>query len=148
MAKEPRPPRAPRTSRGSKRFYPEGASLTKQSDAADCDLNVIVQKYAPDQTLAAWNTRVGRYGDFSQVGEFQEMLYRVVEAQEHFDALPALVRGYCQNDPGVFLDLVHDPNRVGELRALGLLAPGEEAPQPGAIPPAGGPDAPPKPEQS
>lgn len=121
-----------RVARGRNRFRPVGDTLTKQSMAEDCDINRIVAKYVADESLAVWNARPGRYGDFTGPQELQDALQRVIEAQESFEALPANIRAHVDNDPVEFLSLVHDPSRREELKALGLLPPGEAAPQPGS----------------
>jgi len=61
------------------------------------------------------------YGDFSMGLDFHEALNRVSEAESDFMKLPAPLRAHVENDPGLFLDLVFDPDRRGELEELGLI---------------------------
>lgn len=105
-------------------------SRTKQSFRSESDINVILAKYRATGVLEHWNRRVPRYGDFSSVPEYREALDRVKAAQQAFDQLPARVRKHCQNDPAELLQLALDPGRREELVALGLVPPGEAAPEP------------------
>lgn len=125
-----------------------GKSLTKQSLGEETDINYIVAKFISSGSLDAFNRREARYGDVSGVGDYMECLNRVLSAEDAFNSLPAEVRAHCQNDVVNFLELVHDPTRVEELRALGLLPPGETPPAPAGSSSAEGPDAPDESAQS
>ena len=46
--------------------------LTKISDAIDCDLNKLFDKYEKGGVLPQMIAREGRYGDFSSVPDYQE----------------------------------------------------------------------------
>ena len=103
-------------------------SLTKQAPAEETEISAMMERYAATGALPAFNRREPRYGDFTGPQELQEALQIVIEGREMFDALPAKIRAYVNNDPVQFLELVHDPGRLDELRALGLVPPGEAAP--------------------
>jgi len=108
-----------------------GISKTKQADAIETDINKIVGKFIAHGTLPIAGT-VPTYGDFSTFTTYHDALNLVMQAQNDFDDLPATVRKHVDNDPGKFLDLVHDPTRRAELEELGLVD--EQAPP--AAPPA------------
>lgn len=96
-------------------------SLTKQSHALETDVHKIVSKYV--QT-GVWpmQGKQPMYGDFSNGTSFHELLARVDEAEEQFMMLPSAVRDFCDNDPGVFLDNLNDPERLQAMIDRGLEA--------------------------
>lgn len=97
--------------------------LTKQSDLKDCDINKLFEKIAKGGALPDMIIREGRYGDFSEVPDYQEALNIVKTAQEQFDALPVNLRNKFENDPVKFLEFVTDEKNMDELEEMGLLKP-------------------------
>lgn len=101
--------------------------MTKQSFAAECDINTIMKRYM--QTGVAPGTKgVGRYGDFSQVGDYLEAQDIVKNANEQFKALPAVARERFKHDPAKLLQFVMDPKNREEAQKLGLLKDEVKAP--------------------
>lgn len=83
-------------------------SLTRQSEAKDCDINVIVARFEKTGQLPLFEE--GFYADVSEVGDYRSALEKVEMAERAFMALPAKIREEYGNDPAVFLDaLVTDP---------------------------------------
>lgn len=100
---------------------PEGGRLmTKQAEAAETDINAIIRRHMV-QNIPFPDGSNARYGDFSASLDYHQALNRLREAELTFNQLPVEVREYCKNDPGMFLDLVHDPERRDELVKLGLV---------------------------
>lgn len=97
--------------------------VTKQSDAKDCDINTIFKRYERTGQLPDMIVREPRYGDFSEVPDYQTSLEIVRTAQEQFDALGVDVRNRFANDPALFLAFVTDPKNVDEVERMGLLKP-------------------------
>ena len=64
---------------------------------------------------------VGTYGDFSEVGDYQQALDTIQRAKLQFDNLDSRVRERFKNDPAKFLEFVQDKNNLEEARKLGLL---------------------------
>lgn len=125
-------------------FQPEGGVMrTKQADAGDADINVIVRRARQTGSLPPPG-RVPRYGDFTDGGSFHERLSQLREAEAEFMELPARVRQLCQNDPGMFLDMVHDPEGLAELVEAGL--PGVRIPESAVPAPEPEPSPAPAPE--
>jgi len=112
-------------SNGTKRvqFVNDEPSLTKQSMSEDCDINVIMARFANTGVLSHENHRSPRYGDFADVVDYDESLRVVMEAEESFMALPAQVRARFANDPSQLIDFVRDPANYDEALALGLVEP-------------------------
>lgn len=124
-----------------------GRKMTKQSMAAETDINQIVARHVAHGTPFFPDGRAS-YGDFTGIGDYHGCLNAVTRAQDDFMRLPAAVRDHCKNDPGEFLSLVFDVDRREELVKLGLVeaaipaaAPAAPAPIP-AGPVAGVPGAP------
>lgn len=96
-------------------------SLTKQADAAACDINVIVQRWLKTGQLPTnLNDGMAHYADVSAVPDYRTCLDTVLAAQRQFEGLPALVRERFHNDPARFLDFVEDPANGPELVSMGL----------------------------
>lgn len=139
----------PRDESNRRVVQPEGGRLmTKQSQALETDVNQIVARHIATKTPLP--TGPLQYGDFTNAMDFHGALTRIREAELQFNRLPAHIRRHCNNDPGQYLDLVFDPDRVGELELLGLVdAQKPEAAQPAPVPapaPAPAPPAPGGPE--
>ncbi|QKI28929.1 VP3 [Kummerowia striata gokushovirus] len=123
---------------------------TKDSFKDETDINKIMAKYLATGQLPHLARQDPRYGDFSDVGTYQEAMDVVLLAREQFDALPAAVRAECLNDPMIFLDKVQDedwalrhklalPKTAGsEAEASPPRQPGPKAPaDAGATSPSG-----------
>lgn len=98
-------------------------SLTKQSDAVDCDVNVLFKRFERTGQLPNMIVRDATYGDFSNVPTYQEAVEVVRRADEQFQALDVSLRNRFDNDPSKFLAFVTDPANVDSLEEMGLLKP-------------------------
>ena len=68
-----------------------------------------------------------RYGDFSGLESYHDAVNRLAQAEDDFLALPATIRSFCDNDPGLFLEYMNDPEHRAYIeQELGL--PEEAAP--------------------
>jgi len=94
-------------------------SLTKQSEAEACDINVIMKKYSQTGYLPMAE-REALYGDFSDQASFQEAMGIIAQANAQFSSLPAKVRARFANDPGRFLAFCEDEKNLPEMIELGL----------------------------
>lgn len=94
-------------------------SLTKQSMAAECDINVIMAKY--QRTGVVPQLVNGVYEDVSNVTSYHDAMQTILDAQDMFMQLPAVVRKAFDNDPAMLLAAVEDPESHDMLRELGLL---------------------------
>lgn len=96
-------------------------SRTKQADARDCDINLIMKRFEKTGQLPDMIVRNPAYGDFSNAPDYQEALHIVRHAEEQFSNLDAPVRNRFSNDPVKFLEFANDPANVDELDKMGLL---------------------------
>jgi len=97
--------------------------VTKQADLKDCDINLIMKRYERTGYLPDLIVRDGRYGDFSNVPDYQEALAIVRLADEQFQALDVEIRNRFANNPANFLAFVTDPKNIDEVDKMGLLKP-------------------------
>lgn len=118
-------------------------SMTQQHFKEECDVNNILAKFVRTGVLPA-NCRPGDYFDCSNIQDYQDCLNRVIEAQDHFNALPAGLRKHFQNDPGNFLEFIENPDNLQRGIEIGLYAQVEpqnqlntnQNPQPNPNPPS------------
>lgn len=99
--------------------------VTKQSFAAECDVNNIVNRWLKSGQLPMANNSMAQYLDVSNVSDYHACLNMVLQAQSMFQALPASVRDRFQNDPGKFLEFAENPANAAEMVSLGLAVPRE-----------------------
>lgn len=94
--------------------------MTKQAFRDETDANLIMERWIQQGHYPRGPSGSPMYGDFSSGVSYQDALNKVLAAQTEFQALPSRVRTACANDPGRFLELCSDPDRLAELRELGL----------------------------
>lgn len=110
-------------------FKTTGKPRTHQSFKQECDINNIMKKYMKNGVLPELIKRDPRYGDFSNVPDYQTSLETVQMAHDQFNALSAKVRERFNNDPANFLAFVHDDKNIDEMIKLGLASRRENPPQ-------------------
>lgn len=117
-------------------------SMTKQSFAAECDINNIMKQFQKTGMLNHVNAKAqsGIYADLPDEVDFQTAMNTVMQGEEAFASLPSKLRTRFGNDPAEFLAFVSDPANADELVELGL------ATKPPAPPPAPLPSPSPGPE--
>lgn len=133
-------------------------SLTRQADAEDCDINVMMAKYQATGQPPRVNPREPQWGDFSSVPQFQDALNLVHQVETDFALLDARVRDRFANSPAKLLRFLEDPANYDEAVKLGVVVPRPEPPAAGGgvggepptrgsgAPAQGGSAAPPKPK--
>jgi len=120
--------------------YPEddinhpSRSRTVQADAAETDMNVIMDKYIKTG-LVPQGLAEPFYGDASALPDFMEAQQIIIDARNAFEALPAKLRDRFHNAPENFLAFMEDEANYDEAVALGLLVLKETPPEPPAAPP-------------
>lgn len=112
---------APSNRRRIQKFF-EGEGRTKQSFKNECDIHTIIKKAAVTGIMPA-GTRQPMFGDFSQVGSYQEALDAVVLAQSAFESLPSHIRDHFANDPERLLSFLADSKNRDAAVKLGLVSP-------------------------
>lgn len=118
-------------------------SRTKQSMAAECDINNIMAKFVRVGAIDHFAKHGPQYGFFPAM-DFRESLEAIRKAQAMFDDLPSKTRAYFYNDPAKFLEFVQNKDNLPKMRELGLCKP-EDVPAGGVKAPSGAVDSsPPK----
>lgn len=110
-------------------------SLTQQHQKEEADINVIVKRFGLTGQLPQ-NVRMPQYGDFTNIGSYQEALNSVMAAESAFMSMPADVRTRFDNDPEKFVAFCIDPANLEEAEKLGLTAP-KKTPEAPTAPPEG-----------
>jgi phage internal scaffolding protein len=96
-------------------------SMTQQSFKNECDINFILSKYQKTGLVDHVNTYQGNYSDVSNVPSYQEALHIVESAHTAFESLPSSIRKRFSNNPQDFLDFVHNPDNLEEMKEMGLI---------------------------
>lgn len=105
-----------------------GDSRTKQAFKDESDINNILKRYnvtgiLPDTSRAA----LAHFGDFTNVPPYQDSLTTVIESQNAFMELPAVVRQRFGNDPHQLFQFLGDKNNRDEAIKLGFISPPQQA---------------------
>lgn len=110
-----------------------GVSMTDQQYKSECDVNVILKRYAvTGQLPPSARSKTPITGNFADIGDFKNCLDRINAAHDEFAALPAELRARFGNDPTTFVDFVLDERNVDECVKLGLRE-RPAAPEPTAV---------------
>jgi len=124
-------------------------SRTRQEFAKECDINVLMAGYEKTGVISHINQRQPMYVDLSDGPyDLQTAMNVLMEAENSFMSLPAVVRREFDNDPMKFVEFAQNPDNVGKLREWGLADP-EQAVEPPlrvqVVPDPGAPEASPAP---
>jgi len=96
-------------------------SRTQQQFKDECNINKIMEKYRKTGMVTHLrNGGEGVYADLSQVGDYQDMVHRVMHANEEFLKLPSEIRTRFGNDPQNLVDFLKDPKNTDEAIKLNL----------------------------
>lgn len=106
--------------------------VTKQEFKDECDINVILARYASTGEIPNLNERAPNYFDCTGA-DYQAHMNFIIHAQGLFNDLPSSLRNRFNNDPAQFLDFCSDASNTDEMRKLGLLKPVPEAVVPAAV---------------
>lgn len=110
---------------------------TMQAQQSECDINNIMAKFQRTGLIDFVNANQPKYGDVTGL-DFETAVNNVAKTREWFAQLPAKWRSRFDNDPGLFLDFINDPENRPEAIQLGLI---EEAPPAAAADPVDEPGA-------
>lgn len=96
-------------------------TLTKQSFAEECDINLMIARAAKAGRLEELMRQDPvQYADYSDAPTFQEALNVVHTAQGQFNELDANIRLRFENNPAKFLEFMSDENNAPEWVKMGL----------------------------
>lgn len=97
-------------------------SQVRQSEQAECDINLIMQRFNRSGKLPAMQSLPPRYGD-ARVVDYQTALDIVNDAKMRFQQLPAETRKAFGNSPQEYLKALEDTSKENQekLLKLGIL---------------------------
>lgn len=105
-----------------------GVSMTRQEFTDECDINALMARY---EKGGIWpmtpNGQEPVYYDFVGMPDLQGAMADMINAENAFMSLPAIVRKEFDNDAMQFVEYASDAKNVGKLREWGLAEP-EKAP--------------------
>ena len=113
-------------------------TMTIQSEKDNCDINVIMDRYATCGTPLPYRTDGVQpvYADVSDLGDYMENFQRCKQAEEMFNALPSALRKELDNNPANLIPFIQDEKNKERCYEYGLLnKPAVEAPQASVIAP-------------
>lgn len=96
-------------------------SMTQQHKKAECDVNSILEKYRKTGQINHIRTKPGQYGDFSGHQDFRSSLDKVLQANNAFNSLPAVIRKRFGNDPEQLVQFLDDNKNYEEAEKLGFV---------------------------
>lgn len=109
-------------------------SRTKQEFKMECDINEVIRRWTKTGILPPPRAPE-KYGDFTEVNDYQSAINHVKEADQAFSELPAHMRSRFNNSPAELLEFLQDDANGPEAVELGIIpAPGQPAP-PAPTPP-------------
>lgn len=101
---------------------------TVQSMKDECDINRIMERHRVTGMVTHMAKGEPVYGDFSNLGSYQDALNTMIRAEEAFMTLDAHVRRKFANDPQELIDWLDNPANDEEAIQLGLKVAPEQAP--------------------
>lgn len=107
-------------------------TMTIQSEKDNCDINVIMNRYATCGTPLPYRTDGVQpvYADVSELGDYMENFQRCKQAEEMFNNLPSALRKELDNNPANLLPFIQDEKNKERCYEYGLLnKPVVEVPQ-------------------
>ena len=102
-------------------FNTTGESLTQQHFQEECDIINIIKRHDRNGIIEHVQRGQARYGDFSDVKDYQEALDMVKEAQDEFMSIPSDIRKKFDNNPGKFYEFVSNPDNKQQLIKMGFI---------------------------
>lgn len=114
-------------------------TMTVQSEKDNCDINVIMNRYATCGTPLPYRTDGVQpvYADVSELGDYMENYQRCKQAEEMFNNLPSALRKELDNNPANLLPFIQDKKNKERCYEYGLLnKPAVEAPQTTVVAPS------------
>lgn len=98
-------------------------TMTIQSEKDNCDINVIMTRYATCGTPLPYRTDGVEpvYADVSELGDYMENYQRCKQAEEMFNSLPSALRKELDNNPANLLPFIQDEKNKERCYEYGLL---------------------------
>lgn len=114
-------------------------TMTIQSEKDNCDINVIMNRYATCGTPLPYRADGVQpvYADVSELGDYMQNYQRCKQAEEMFNALPSALRKELDNNPANLLAFIQNEANRERCVEYGLInKPAVEAPQAPVVAPS------------
>ena len=114
-------------------------TMTIQSEKDNCDINVIMNRYATCGTPLPYRTDGVQpvYADVSELGDYMQNYQRCKQAEEMFNSLPSALRKELDNNPANLISFIQDEKNKERCYEYGLLnKPIMEVPQAPVVAPS------------
>ena len=114
-------------------------TMTIQSEKDNCDINVIMNRYATCGTPLPYRTDGVQpvYADVSELGDYMQNYQRCKQAEEMFNSLPSALRKELDNNPANLIPFIQDEKNKERCYEYGLLnKPIMEVPQAPVVAPS------------
>lgn len=99
----------------------ETPSVTQQCHKAECDIHNILRKYDKTGLITHINNNSASYDDFTSAADYHAAMNVIAEASSAFASLPSELRLQFNNDPGSFMEFIHNDENYDEAVKLGLV---------------------------
>lgn len=98
-------------------------TMTIQSEKDNCDINVIMNRYATCGTPLPYRTDGVEpvYADVSELGDYMENYQRCKQAEEMFNSLPSALRKELDNNPANLLPFIQNEANRERCVEYGLI---------------------------
>lgn len=96
-------------------------TLTVQSDAVEADINYIVRQFGITHELP-YGRQVPEYADYTDIpNDYHAAQNFIKAADDTFMTMEASVRSQFNNDAGLFLDFINNPDNYDTAVSYGLV---------------------------
>ncbi len=90
---------------------------TKQSQADECDINMLLERYARDDSLSHLEKFGGQYGTYAGY-DYENHVTKIAEMNSIFERLPAEVKKEFHQQTDKFFEFVTNPENAERLPEL------------------------------
>ncbi len=97
----------------------------KQSMKDECDVNMIVARFAETGLVDHVSEGIPVFVDVSELGDYRSVIEQVRKVDEYFAGLPADVRSEFKNDASRFMSYLESGASQEDLMKLGLAVVGD-----------------------
>jgi len=95
--------------------------FTEQHHKAECDINLIIDKYDKQGIIKHITEFEAKFGDISGM-DFKDMQDKIAQANSSFNELPWQIRERFNNNPQFLLHFMDDEENRPEAIKLGLIS--------------------------
>lgn len=95
-------------------------SMTEQHHHDAVEINSLIKRHDGHDLITHVTTSTARYGDYSEINEYEMWANKVAQANAAFMELPSGIRKKFGHDPGAFFEFASNPENLREMVKMGL----------------------------